>query len=497
MEGQCKHRRKRLPEDHDVFTSATVRIRKVNLVLLIVIVSFAEVTYGWSSLTTTARSAAGSASVIGGSLKSQRESLTRLSATLVTERGSASISPDDDDDEDEDIQEPKVTPASSFSRNNAVSKKRKRSHSNPAMGDTGFLRKRTADLLALASAGDPSAASLSSRGMKVERKTFHFLLDAWAFSGEVDAADQALQLLECMEEVGPVVPSIKADVRSYTKVINAISRSASSTAGDDAERILHKMETLFMNGHFSVKPNTHTYTAIMEAHSNSCQPGSAERAEELCDFLVQKYQAGDRDLKPTARAFNAVIHAYGKAGKAAKAEAVFERMEALYESGIVEAKPRTFNYNALISAWANCGEDGSAHTAEEVLERMEYLRKSGNDDIKPTTVSFNAVIDAFAKSGDEGAAERADEILLHMGELYESGENIDAKPNTRSFNSVINAWAKSRSEDSALRAEGLLDDMSRIYAKGNREVRPDSHSFCSVINGKSVGSIALRSHTSI
>jgi pentatricopeptide repeat protein len=444
---------------------------------LLLVATLTDRVYGWTSIANFGRL---STCIAGSPINGNgRQRTTRIAATLMVEPGSSS-SPFSND---EDI----ASDGSTRNKNNRSKNKAKRP-GNPAMEDMGFLRKRTADVLAHAASdsADPSAASLSSRGMKVERKTFHFLIDAWAFSGEVDSADMALQLLECMEDLGTLAPANKPDVRSYTKVINAISRSPSLTAGDDAERILNKMENLFKNGYFAVKPNTHTYTAVMEAHGNSCLPGSAARAEELCYIMVEKFKAGDYEVRPTARAFNAVIHAYGKTGNAQKAQEVFDRMENLYDSGVAEAKPKTFNYNALISAWANCGEEGSAQRAEEVLDRMEYLRQAGDADIKPTTVSFNAVIDAYAKSGEEGAAQKAEEILTHMGDLYEWGENVDAKPNTRSFNSVINAWAKSRNEDAVLKAEALLDLMRRMYDEGNKAVRPDVHSFCSVINGKSV-----------
>ena len=85
--------------------------------------------------------------------------------------------------------------------------------------------------------------------MKVGRKTFNFLIDAWAFSGELDAADHAMSLLDRMEFLQnfPDFVSSSPDVRSYTKVINAISRSARPDAGDVAESILNKMEQLLTN----------------------------------------------------------------------------------------------------------------------------------------------------------------------------------------------------------------------------------------------------------
>jgi pentatricopeptide repeat protein len=394
------------------------------------------------------------------------------------------------------------TATQSFSNN---SKSRNMGNSNPAFHDPQFLRKRTSDLLKVteralivddAKDSTPPGTAQLGRHMKVEKKTFHFLLDAWAFSGELDAAEQAMTLLQRMEDLGQfgssmtAMTAIQPDVRSYTKAINAIARQASLTAGEDAEDLLEKMRNLSAAASHtnpelaaSIKPNTFTYTAVIQAYANSGAPGSPQRAEALIERMIDKCQRGDDSVRPTARTFNAVIHAYGKAGNAERAASVFARMERLYESGVAEAKPNAFNFNALISAWANCDLPASAQRAEEVLERMERLYKAGDVDVKPTTVSFNAVIDAFAKSGEENAAQKAELLLRHMYDIYEAG-NVEAKPNTRSFNSVINAWAKSRDPNAASNAAELLELMEEKYDQGDTEVRPDAHSFCTVINGK-------------
>jgi hypothetical protein len=351
---------------------------------------------------------------------------------------------------------------------------------NPAMGDTQFLRKRTAELMRATSLGNEDG-KIPNRGMKVKTKTFHFLIDAWAFSGEMDAADQALKLLHRMEELeGSNCPSnVRPDVRSYTKVINAVARSMRIDAGDIAEIILEKMENLYTSGATMAKPNTFTYTAVIEAYTNSGADGAAEKSEEILDTMIRKYENGHEDVRPTARSFNAVINAYGKSGypgAAQQAEYLFERMGNLYMSGVAECKPNTFNYNSLINALANSAEEGAAERAADLLKRMEQNYKSGDADCKPTTVTFNAVINAFAKSGQEDGAQRAEETLLRM-------EKEDVQPNTRSFNSVLNAWAKSPREDAAQHAQDLFDFMNGHYKNANKSLQPDVHSFCTVING--------------
>jgi hypothetical protein len=362
---------------------------------------------------------------------------------------------------------------------------------NPVIGDMAFLRKRTADLLKITAVEgyERGCNDILGRKMRIDKKTFNWLIDSWAFSGELDAADKAYALLLRMEELGASDSGIRPDVRSYTKVINAISRSAGPDCGEKADKLLSKMESLYLSGkNEAAKPNTFTYTAVIEAYANSGSPGTASRAADVIDIMIQKWENGDEDVRPTSRSFNAAINAFAKSGEegaAQHAESLFEQMVDIYETGNEECKPTAFNYNSVINALANSGEEGSAQRAEEFLERMESEYRKGDQDVKPTTITFNTVIDAFAKSGEEGAAQRAENVLRHMEEMYESHENMDAKPNVRSFNAVINAYAKSGLDDAAFKAERVLDLMERLYEAGREEVRPDVHSFSTVINGRS------------
>mmetsp|Transcript_25853 Transcript_25853/g.37899 ORF Transcript_25853/g.37899 Transcript_25853/m.37899 type:complete len:699 (+) Transcript_25853:328-2424(+) len=396
--------------------------------------------------------------------------------------------------------------------------RRKTRHAqNPAMADTKFLRKRTEELLRITSpdainTAGPSTPLSKSKGMKVDRRTFNFLIDAWAFSGDANAADYAVDLLRRMESLASshsistvtnstieTMPgstsdrrNIQPDVRSYTKAINAYSRSGRSDAGEQAENLMREMENLYNSGENpTVRPNSYTYTGVIEAYANSGAPGSALAADRICEEMIRKGKEivvddtrkdGD-DVKFNARAFNAAIRAWAESDEpdaAIKAESILGKMRELYkETGNRDVKPNAKHYNSVISVWANSGEKGAANRAEEILKQMET---GGVDDssISPTTVSCNAVIDAWAKSGEEGAAEHAEVILDKMIKGHLNGSKV--KANVRSFNSVINAWAKSRDARAAQKAEEILDRMRLLAEEGDEDVRPDTASFSTVIN---------------
>jgi hypothetical protein len=377
------------------------------------------------------------------------------------------------------------------------------SSSNPA-NDPVFLRKRTASLLALPNAdvddGLIGSTSLnsgnSSKGFKPDKKTFHFLMDAWAFSSEPDAADMAATLLRQME----VLEGVEPDVRSYTKAMNAWARSNLPNAGERAASIFRQMAFTSSTRGLSVHPNAHSYTAVIEAYANGGAPDAARQADAWCREMVRTFQKGDSSVVPTSRAFHAALSSHAKSGEpesGQRAQQLLDLLEEVWrEHGIEECKPTRFSYHALIMAWVNSPEPRSEYHARRALQKMEDLFREGDTEMKPTTVTYNAVIDAYAKAAEkknmddtavsnDGSPEwHAEELLRHMEELHRTGANADARPNVRSFNSVLNVWAKSGRDEAADRAQEILALMESMYQSGNDEVRPDVHSFCTVINGK-------------
>lgn len=380
-----------------------------------------------------------------------------------------------------------------------INKSRK---NNKAMADPDFLRKRTQTLLRMTKDSDDSNdnLSLSSKGagsLKVDKRTFDFLIDAWSYSGQDDAVDNALSLLQRMEELRDDEKgshAVSPDVKTYTKVINAIARSGRSDAGQQAEelleRMIHDAET-----YENLRPNTFTYTYVIDAHAKSALYKSPHSAQRLVEEMERLRAEGDSEVRPTARAWNSVIGAWaqwkgeemawGRVGSGAdRAEACLGIMEELANTtGNEEVRPNTYNYNSVISALANSWDEGAASRAEKILEGMENLyRTTGDDNVKPRTATYNAIIDAWAKSGEADAASRAELLLAHMMELYETRHNLDAKPNVRSFNSVLNAWAKSGLTVAPERACEVLTQMEELDKISELKVSPDATSFATAIN---------------
>ena len=446
-------------------------------------------------------------------------SSTTLLATIESEQATPSQFDETDVDFSEtkqQQQELRSAPSSSSQRRNqkkkrlfAKNRNNFRHNNNKAMADPAFLQKRTESLLRLTSPENDIIDSMSlgnvgGGNMKVDKRTFDWLIDAWAYSGTDHAVDYAMRLLKRMEHMRDRMTmeeddsdyELCPDVKTYTKVINAIAKSGKADAGEKAEAILNRM--IDMNDP-STMPNTFTYTNVIDAYArsaphNSNAPYSAQRLAERMEELRAISPLGP--VKPTARAWNSVIGAWADwlgekmpwgehvGSGAERAESCLDIMDELASAtGNEDVRPNSYNFNSVISAWANDGGGDAAFRAEKILERMELLyRQTGQEDVKPRTVTYNAVIDAWAKSGELDGAHRAEMLLDHMMELYETGHNVNAKPNVRSFNTVLNAWAKSGVFDAPGRALQVLSRMEELANSDWDDVLPDATSFATVIN---------------
>jgi len=370
-----------------------------------------------------------------------------------------------------------------------------------------FLHRKTTQLLRLTSVdtADPynvefiNREEINSSNLRVNKKTFSWLIDAWRIKpGGAAHAESLLKRLEEMDErnarasgfgLEPTT-SFTPDVRIFTKVIHALARSGQTNAGEKAEGILTRMEHLADTGkNPSAKPNTHTYTAVIEAYANSEQQegDSARKADRICQKMEALYRAGHADVRPTARSFHSLILAWNRSGEpeaAANAHEVLQHMIYLAsEEGHTDCKPTAASYNSVIDAYAKSQDIDAVVIAESILNEMEKLYQSTNDaSIKPNTKTYNSLLNAYAKSGDPNAPYKAETLLTNMEQMFENG-NLEVSPDVTSFSTVINAWARSHNYGKAEHALKLLNQMSELYKEGkNTNIKPNTIIYNSVMN---------------
>lgn len=183
-------------------------------------------------------------------------------------------------------------------------------------------------------------------------RSLNVCLDAWAKSS-IDGADERILgwIYRVRNETKYRPVKIIPDTWSYTHYLQALSRSGRDRMGDEAERVLNELESLYKSGYQGLRPNVLTFTSAIHCIALSGQDDSVERAL-----------------------------------------AILDRMEDLHAEGFGDVRPNLFTYNCVINTIAKSKRRNKAEVAMQILRRMQSVA------LRPGCVSFNNVINACAFS---------------------------------------------------------------------------------------------------
>jgi len=356
---------------------------------------------------------------------------------------------------------------------------------------------------------------ISSKGMKADRKTFNWLIDAWSTSGEIDAPEKATALLERMEELtwphvyntsssssimsASLTPSsiFQPNIQSYTKVMSAYARSGRPDAGILAEDLLNRMLAAQVDRYSSTYPYAYTsgipfptaqtFTHVMEAYANSGSIDAAPKVQQLCNQIEQMYLSFLRQEEVVEEEKNHRQRVFPNSQQQHpnyyldKTHTNFLSLHhqqqiinpSLWEDTQHSLRPTARLYNALINAWAKSELDGAAQMAERCLDRMEEMQAMvGGEDLIPNTFHYNSVIHAWANRGG------LDSTTLMDIDLEEDGIVEDTSSSTTTMdveNYKINLIP-------AERAEGILERIEASFRLGNLDARPNTISYNACID---------------
>lgn len=288
-----------------------------------------------------------------------------------------------------------------------------------------------------------------------------------------------------------------ADTVTYNLVLNAFAKSSLTDSAQQALKILQRMEDAYQmqlhlttenqsaNTDITVKPNVRTFSTVIDALTKS--PGmeptdAAQASQELLERLGYLYEAtGDTDLQPNTILYNSVINSWAKTETLTGALNAMKLLEYMEEANTPSCEPDVITYNTCIHAWAKCRMKESGERAESLLRRMEGLHSMT---CKPNIRTYSSCIDAWCSSNSPSAARRAHALLDELEAIYEETGDVNMQPNAFTYSSVINALARSKqSEKKAASALQVLKRMKEMYESGkNPLAKPTIVSYNSVLN---------------
>ena len=262
--------------------------------------------------------------------------------------------------------------------------------------------------------------------------------------------------------------AVEPNIRTWGAVLRAWADSGQPDAGEQAERVLNRLQEWYDDGKTSVRPNVVCHTTVIRAWGRSAgtkgvsSKEAMDRIEKLLQKMEDMYEETlDPDIRPNkityVTAIDAICRHCPKETVGSKVQGIVDRMMRLYGKGLGHDRPTRIVLNALINAWSKSSEPNAAPNAERIFQWMESQYKSGRDDfVKPDRVSLCCVLNAWANAAqfDPDAALRAQQILDYTESL--SAEERGFRHSVICHNICIKAWGRSRAPDSVERAEAIL-----------------------------------------
>jgi pentatricopeptide repeat protein len=326
----------------------------------------------------------------------------------------------------------------------------------------------------------------SERDVKPNLISFNTVIDAWAKSKEPNAAENALNILQQMENISESLndTSIYPDTISYSSVISAIARSEKRNAGLQAVELLERSLELYSNGMETLKPDSISFCTTLDALSKQSQfdQESIRVAQQMFRRMKQMGEDSDSSVQPTTIAYNIMLKIYASSGEIEELKLLFEDMLDSYKKGDIHVAPDDITYNTYLSALSNAKE------GVYVKEALRMLREGEEDE--NVNLSVNAyvhVLGALAKQTRHG-----ENFLKEIEKLLDSLEArfLDRKseimPNTACYNCYIDALSKCAFvKDKSTRAMEVLSRMKNFSKQCSSSLTlplPDAITYTSIIN---------------
>jgi len=235
--------------------------------------------------------------------------------------------------------------------------------------------------------------------------SYNTVCNAWAKSRDDGAASQVLNILnqmEAMHSSGEMY--VKPDIFTYTTCIDTLAKQGTRKSAEKALDLLNIIEGRYRKTMDSdIKPNVRTYTSVINAISRSKL--GPEQAEALL-FRIREMGVNDsdKDLRIDVVCFNAVLNAWGwssEPGKAKRANEIFEEMLSLYKTGEnKDAKPDLITLNSLLNACAFANVDNAKESSEAVdiaIKAYEKYQSEAPLYGTPNHVSYGTMLMIFNK----------------------------------------------------------------------------------------------------
>ena len=299
-----------------------------------------------------------------------------------------------------------------------------------------------------------------SPSLKPNHQCFVFCVDAWARSNHREAAKNAERILKKMESLflDSVDDTDRMNNFAYNILTSFWAKRGERGSSERIQGTIHRLtEMSDQTNNEGLAPDKFTYTSLMLALVNEKIPGNLEKCGAVLDRMEDLAErTGKKALMPDEMAYATIMNGYSHEGNAQMIESLIRRMKC---KGI----PCTdIAYNILLNAIVKIKAHDVAERAEDVLKRMAQELADGNSGCRPSIVSYITCIKALSRSHDPNKIKRALKLFETIAGRFKSGDE-SFRPSERVLGSVLDVVAKSNEAHKVSMCLGLIDRMKKEY----------------------------------
>jgi hypothetical protein len=294
---------------------------------------------------------------------------------------------------------------------------------------------------------------IQSHHMNPDRNTFHYIMDTWSKSRDMDAPKQVVQLMQLMQQKYSIQPdTLSYNIYIDTVAYGTIRNSGISSCTDRIEQINEIYKEMELCP--TATPNTRTINSILHAYSTVIGKYVTQLNYNQVDERTKTSIENEIDtlLQNVLQIFNTMKEKYVQTKNS-------------YD------QPDITTYSTVMECFARHGAIQSTEQVETLLNEMKQIDVNSNTKriVQPNVYIYSIAIKAWSRTYHPKAPHRAEELLKECIALCQQQQSSGDTSHTYQYNqnkltsniytSVIQCWSRSQEPTKAVRVLQLLQDM--------------------------------------
>jgi pentatricopeptide repeat protein len=254
---------------------------------------------------------------------------------------------------------------------------------------------------------------------------YNLLLDAYSRVLGLMYKSQRIQVvMKRMEQLANDCdnPLLLPDRISYSSLIRALVKESEPGYIQQVEDAVCMMEE---SSRPTMKPDLKTYTMVLDAYSRSRDPAALERAASMLERLKARFARGESTLRPDVVIYTILIKIYSNAGDPNKSESFLSMMAQEFLDGNLTCRPDEAAYVTAMNSWETSEEPNSIDRVMRLFNEMTKEYDSGNPNCRPGLKTFRQLMTTLARlttAGDDQDRSQALQAAINVLEFLRSSK---------------------------------------------------------------------------